>query len=255
MKTSELDTLDDQATRLLLNNERLVVENYFGAVSAQIREKILERNLSESTWKDLLFRIAVTEQQPKSSPIQVSSLAQRDTGVDLDIVDKIVRDTGLNKNYVHKILACGLSPTDVYDCHYMANKHDKKTNLVVSFNRKGMNTDILALLLQAEEDTGLRITTLQKLMTFCHGSDNLKEVLEEEVVDVFSEAVERVADLPDELVRKGLETAQSLEVFELEDLILLIQKNLEESEKEWWDRYSTRPAKPYTERRTQKWEK
>lgn len=238
--------VNDNSIRLSLNNQRLVVENYFGSVTAQVREKILSRSLNEEVWKDLLFRNALSEEQVKKSSTS-TALVKNDRSVDLDIVDKIVADTGLPKRYVQKLLMEGLTPAVIYDCHFLADKHGKRANVVVSIYKKDVSTDILAILLQAEEDTELSIGTLHALLVFCHGSDDLKEVIEEEVENVFSDALALVTDFSDKCVMVCLGKAKELKLFDLDKLMDLIQNETDKKRNEWWNRYATRPAKPYTE--------
>lgn len=96
--------VNDSSIRLNLNNQRLVVENYLGSVTAQVREKILSRSLNEESWKDLLFRNVASDDQIKKSSTS-TALVKNNHGCDLDIVDKIVAYTGLKKKYVKKFLA------------------------------------------------------------------------------------------------------------------------------------------------------
>jgi len=251
-----LESMNDHCLRLWLNNQTLVVENYFGAVSSQIREKILERELGEEEWKGLLFNTTVDVQKEhplvKEKPPTTATTPEArqlpaliSVGDEVDFIDQIAQDIGKSRVYVKKLLDTGIERVSIYDCAELAVRHGKKINCIISFYRKVPSTDVLSLILQAEEDTCLSAETLCELMVFCHGNDSFVGVIEEEVADVFSDAVEQISDFSDNCVRLSLKKIVSFGRHHLEDLIHTLQEETSNRNNEYYDRCSTRTHIPH----------
>lgn len=103
-------------------------------------------------------------------------------------------------------------------------------NAVVSFYKKGLSSDVLAILLDAEGETHLSKEVLLELLIFCHGSDDLKDTIEEEVAEVFGDAVEQITtqEYSEENLHIALAKAKALEIFIFDDLLCLIQEESQE---------------------------
>lgn len=88
-----------------------------------------------------------------------------------------------------------------------------------------MKMNVLAIILQAEENTGFSKRTLYDLLILCHRGGELKETIEEEVADVFGDAVKQIntAEYKEEIIRTALVKAKEFDLFDFTDLLCLIQ--------------------------------